>query len=61
MMTKIGLFFAFLIPTVLLFWLIQRAARYRIPWLVELFAMPFTAGALMYAAAEVRGLLGGTM
>ena len=51
MMAKLGLFFAFLVPAVLLLWLVQRAARYRIPWFVELFALPLTAGVLMYAVA----------
>ena len=60
MMTKIGLFLAFLVPTVLLFWLVQRVARYRIPRLVELFALPFAAGALVYVAVEIRDLLGRT-
>lgn len=60
LLTKAGLFFAFLVPTVLGFWLIQRAARYRLPWWVELFAMPFAAGGLVYTAAAVRDLLGRT-
>jgi hypothetical protein len=60
MMTKVGLLFVFFVPTVLLFWLIQRAARYRIPWWVELFAIPIAAGSLVYATAAVRDLLSRT-
>ena len=60
MMAKVGLFLAFLVPTVLLFWLVQRAARYRIPWLVELFALPFATVAFLSAVVALRDLLGRT-
>ena len=58
MVTKLGLFAAFLAAAVLLLWLLQRLARHRFPWLVELFALPFAAGALAYAAVAVRDLVG---
>jgi hypothetical protein len=54
---KAGWMAAFAVPAVLLLWIAQRLARYRIPWLVELFAMPLVIGALVYAAVAARGLL----
>jgi hypothetical protein len=48
---------AFAVPAVLLLWIAQRLARYRIPWLVELFATPLVLGALVYAAVAARDLL----
>jgi hypothetical protein len=57
MFKKLGLFAAFAAPTVLVFWLIQRIARYRIPWLVELFALPFAVGGLVYAFIGLRDVL----
>jgi hypothetical protein len=59
-MTKVALLAAFAVPAVLLLWFVQRLARYRIPWLVELFAMPFAVGASAYAAIAIRDLVGRT-
>ena len=56
---KLGWMAAFSVPTVLLMWVLQRLARYRIPWLVELFGMPVILGCVVYLAIVVRGALGG--
>lgn len=56
-MTKVAWLAAFAVPTVLLLWLVQRLARYRIPWLVELIGMPFAIGALVYLVLAIRDLV----
>ena len=57
MIAKLGLLFIPVILAVLSFWLVQRLVRYRIPWMVELFALPFAVGAIVYAAVAVRDFL----
>jgi hypothetical protein len=56
-MTKVAWMAAFSVPTVLILWIIQRLARYRIPWPIELIAMPFAIGALVTAAVAVRQVI----
>ena len=56
-LTKVAWMAAFAVPTVLLLWLVQRLVRNRIPWLVELFGMPFAISALVYAAIAIRDLM----
>ena len=56
---KVACMAAFSVPTVLLMWVIQRLARYRIPWIIELFAMPIVLGCLVYVAIAIRGAQSG--
>jgi hypothetical protein len=56
---KLGLFAALLLPAVLVIWLGQWATRYRIPWPVELFAVPLVAIAFGYAAVVARNAMRG--
>src|SRR5687768_13779943 len=51
-----GVAVVFLVPTVLMFWIAQRLARYRIPWQIELFGMPLVLGALVYAVIVFQNL-----
>jgi hypothetical protein len=53
-MTKVGWMALFAVPTILLLWLVQRLTKYRIPWPVELLAMPFAIGALVELAIAIR-------
>ena len=57
-MRKVAWMAAFAVPAVFLLWLMQRLARYRIPWLVEMFGLPFAIGALVYVAIAIREFLG---
>ena len=56
---KVAWMAAFSVPTVLLMWVVQRLARYRIPWVIELFAMPIVLGCMVYLAIGIRGALSG--
>ncbi|HZZ44446.1 MAG TPA: hypothetical protein VFE58_16035 [Tepidisphaeraceae bacterium] len=47
----------FAVPTVLLLWLLQRVARYRIPWFVELIGMPFALGGMIHVAVAIREII----
>ena len=54
LVTKVGWMALFAVPTILLLWVVQRLTKYRIPWPVELLAMPFAIGALVELAIAIR-------
>jgi hypothetical protein len=55
--TLVGWVAVFAVPTVLLLWLVQRTAQYRIPWLAELIGMPFAIGGIINVAIAIREIV----
>jgi hypothetical protein len=54
---KAALFASFLVPSVLVLLLVRRHLRYRLPWIVEFFAVPFIAAGLAWAGVVIRNVI----
>jgi hypothetical protein len=55
---KVAWMAGFAVAAVLILSQVQRLARYRIPWLAELFAIPFALGGLVYVVVAIRNWVG---